>query len=758
MSQTPPSPAQSGYVRAQGYPNTPLGFNEQEQQSHGCFATGLEDSQQWDRLGVGEPFSQNIDHIFQTEPSNSSSQQQDYSTISTPKRKRPANWSDNSNGDAPQSKRAKKRQQILEEHGSIGALDAPKGKTRRSNSGLKWWDGEHQIWRPAAPHDDFRREFILEDNLLGSYDVRPDHGEAQGDITTFASAYGQQHWNVDDRSTWGNIRDSKGNQVLFLVEKPVRENEPESSGYMMYNGLVMLDPDDNPVKDFPGIPRCFSSKVEGGRIEALRRICGMTIPDFRARMPRFTTMKSGSVRPLFGLTSINQRLSRFREKNDCPAWLSREKAGGLKKHTVQRLAAYGAPPVSTAGLPPPSDFEVERRKLEGLGKNPERATGRSVSAEAREARVEQQMKRLQRLEAKEQARNQLPTVQLPVFQPLQSSCENQEPVSDLTGPLKRKHDDGVYDVLDPQLLEPAQKRCRVASTPRVSPDISEFHLNDDDVVSGAPLNAPDFDFGYGDGSNMTQWAAADVGLDTGNTASPIASGPEDLRYFLPQNLAEKWSIKAALLPTATDFRLYHGEEPPSTPDDWSYNEQYLAIQSIHRSRWWHPDEAPQLVGLGEWVGSFGQVPMPDLTEDIAGRLLGYIREGTKVPSLQSPDMTVPEDAQVSQGLQSKERGAEEPEGQLVASADSTLRATDNDSQASADEDILRYTDPKMVEQYGDLPDENLIDLIGLDNFEGFDFHDMAAIAPPPTGEFEGGYALPAIPLTLEYHGELTQTP
>ena len=50
-----------------------------------------------------------------------------------------------------------------------------------------------------------------------------------------------------------------------------------------------------------------------------------------------------------------------------------------------------------------------------------------------------------------------------------------------------------------------------------------------------------------------------------------------------------------------------------------------------------------------------------------------------------------------------------------------------------------------------------MDLIGLDNFDGFDFHDMAAIAPPPTGDFEGGYALPAIPLTLEYHGESTQT-
>ena len=746
MSRTPPSEAQSRYVRARGHPDAAAVFSEQAQQSHGHYPTGPEDSQQWFGLGAGEPSSHNLELDLQTEPSSSSSQQQDYSTIRTPKRKRPADSSDNSNGDAPQSKRAKKRKQILEEYGTIGALDAPKGKIQIANSGLEWWDGERQIWRPAAPHNDYRGEFILQDNMLGSYDICPDHGEAQGDITTFASAYGQQHWNFDDRSTWGNIQDSKGNEVLFLLEKPVREDEPESSGYMMHNGLIMLDPDDNPVKDWPGIPRCFSSKVEGGRIEALRRIYGMTIPDFRARMPRNIQMKSGSVKPLFGLTSINQRLSRFREKNECPAWLTREKAGGLKKHTVQRLAAYGAPPVSTAGLPPPSEYEIERRRLEGRGKNPERATGRSVSAEAREARVEQQMKRFQRLEAREQARNLLPTVQLPVYQPMQSSYEYSEAMPDSTGPLKRKYDDGTYDFSDNQLLEPAQKRCRVASISRISPEVPDFNFHNDNVVPGAPLNVPDFDFGYGDDSKLTQWAVADVGLDTGNTASPIASGPADLRYVVPRNLVEKWSIKVALLPTITDFQLYHGEELPSIPDDGSYNEQYQAIQFIHQSRWWHPDEAPQLVGLGEWLGSFGQLPMPELTENTAARLLGYTCEENTVPKPKNTDMTVLEHAQISEEPISKGRDAEWPEKQLMAPGNEISRATDNDSQASADEEVVRYEDPKMVEQFGTFTDEELIDFIALNNF---DMSAWGTISLPPTGGFEDGSSHPDLPPTVE---------
>ena len=702
------------------YPDTPAVFKEQAQQSHEHYATGSEESHQWVGLGVGERSFHNLEHLSQTEPSNSPSQQQDYSTTRTPKRERTANSSDNSNGDAPQSKRAKKRKQILEEHGTIGALDAPKGKTQIGYRGLEWWDGEGQIWRPAAPHNDYREQFIQEDNMLGSYDICPDRGEAQGDITTFASAYGQQHWNVDDRSTWRNIQDSEGNEVLFLPEKPVREKEPESSGYMMHNGLIMLDPDDNPVKDWPGIPRCFSSKVEGGRIEALRRICGMTIPDFRARMPRFTKMKSGSVKPLFGLTSINQRLSRFREKNDCPAWLAREKAGGLKKHTVQRLAAYGAPPVSTAGLPPLSEYEIERRKHEGRGKNPERGAGRSVTAEEREARGEQQMKRLRRLEAQEQARNHSPMVQVPIYQPMQSSHEYLEPIPDYIGPLKRKRDDSTYDVLDNQLLEPAEKRCRVASIPRISPDVSDFNFDDDNVVSGAPLNVSNFDFGYGDDSNMTQWAVADVDLDTGNTASPIASGPEDLRYVVPRNLVEKWSIKAALLPTTTDFQLYHGEEPPSIPDDGNYNEQYQAIQLIHQSRWWHPDEAPQLVGLREWLGSFGQVPMPDLTEENAGRLLGYTRAETTVQSPQKTDMAIPEHGKIREEPHLEKEGAEGSGKQLIVPGNEMLGATDNDSQASADEEVVRYDDPKMVEQFGILTDEEFIDWIELNNSGMYD--------------------------------------
>ena len=653
----------------------------------------------------------------------------------TLKRKQSANSSDNSNGDAPPSKRAMKRKQILEEHGSIGALDAPKGKTKVGDNGLEWWDGEDQIWRPAAPHDDYRGEFILEDSMLGSYDIRPDHGDNKDDITTFASGYGQQHWNVNDRSTWGNIQDGEGNEVLFLVNKPVRSREPESSGYMMHNGLIMLDPDDNPVKDWPGIPRCFSSKIEGGRLEAFRRICGMTIPDIRARMPRNIKMKSGSVKPLFGLTTINQRVSRFREKNDCPAWLAREKLDALKKHTMQRLATFGAPPVSTAGLPPLSDYEIERRRLEGRGKNPEKAAGRSVSAEVREARDQQHMKRFQRLEAEEHARNYFPTVQLPTYQPLQSSYEYPDPISDLTGPFKRKYDDDIQDILDNQLLEPAQKRSRVAPPPRISPDISNLDPQDNYVVPGAPVHVPDFDFGFGDDSITTQSAVADVGITPGHTTSTTASWPEDLRFVVPRNLVEGWSVKAALLSTAIDFLHYHGEGPPSIADDRSYNEQYQEIQSIHQSRWSHSTEAPQLVGVGEWLWSFDQVPMPVLTEETAGRLLGYASGEAIVSGPQNTVMNVRELTPNREERHWKGKGAECPGNQLMASRNEISGVTKDDRHDSVDEKIVRHEDPKMVEQPSTLTDEQLLDMFDFNNFDRSAWD--PSVFPPTDGLGDG---------------------
>ena len=69
--------------------------------------------------------------------------------------------------------------------------------------------------------------------------------------------------------------------------------------------------------------QCFSSKIEGGRIESLRRILPMTIQDFRARMLREVPTGPGmkaAKKPLSYPSTFGHRSSRFRTQYQIPAW------------------------------------------------------------------------------------------------------------------------------------------------------------------------------------------------------------------------------------------------------------------------------------------------------------------------------------------------------------------------------------------------------------------------------------------------------
>lgn len=589
-----------------------------------------------------------------------------------PKTKRSAKGKGKSNGDTPPSKRQARRQKIEAEHGNIGARDMPKGKTRMGSNGLEWWDKDQQIWRSAAPHDNYRNEMIHLDRMFGRYDFTPKHGVHEDDVTTFSHAYGQQHWNLENRSTWGNIRDDNGNQVMYLLDQPLaRETEPVSSGFMIFNGLLMLDPDDNPINDWPGLPRCFSSQLEGARMEALRRIYPMTIPDFRARMPRNIKNKGGATRSLFGLSTFNHRLLRFRRDYECPAWVTREKEHGLKKFTLERLAAEGSssagsPSLTTESLTPPSKYEKERRKLENAGKNPEKAGGRAITEEEREARAKKAARRLQKLEKQEATRRHTPTAPSPENLFVQDSYHSADSYAPPPAPSRLKHgrDDEIDENINDYITKPPQKRARRSPKMKstLDPSIAEaeqsalFAMSADQVpkpegprqISGlaqppsqpvvgvdfysfnlgrkVPADVPDFDFG-----------------DDADISTPIVPAPprpQDLRYVRPRNLAEQLNIKAALLYTCLDYSRYHGEGPPNLPDEESFAEQYQRLLTLHRNYWTQLGQAPPLVLAGKWFGSFSQVPAPELTEEVAGQLLGTSAESTAESSMPETTGTV----------------------------------------------------------------------------------------------------------------------
>ena len=721
------------------------GYSQDQVQKYQYPSPALSPTQPLNSSGPNNSYStyqsQGYDSPFVQEGKNN--QGQGPPDLSMLKQKRPAKGKGKVSGEAPTSKREARRQKIEAEHGTIGARDMPKGKTRMGPSGIDWWDEDERMWRPAAPLDDYRHEIIHLDNLFDRYDILPKHGMHSDDITSFTSAYGQQFWNLEDRSTWGNIRDTEGNTVMYLLGQPVREVEPVSSGWMTHNGLLMLDPDDMPINDWPGIPRCLSSQLEGARMEALRRIVPMTIPDFRARMPRKVQNKNGKGRDLFGLSTFNHRLLRFRRDYDCPAWASREKDAGLKKFTLERLAAEVSPSVSsplvgslsvrsqsltTEGLTPPSKYEKERRKLVNAGKNPEKAGGRAITEKERESRAQKATKRLEKLQKQEEARENpstAPTAGEQYTRRLYDGIgsDTQTPASNL--PTKRGRDDSIDDEgLDQNSIQPPQKRVRrspkteVTLDPRLgaeqlnlfatstkqvpkpqpidqasaasnamialsthvaeathpsgfhgdhqlqSPVIKGFEqarppqpstniassnqtsevMVEDEVsgrsqISSQSAAGPGFQTLNFGNVGSTDVGDFDLGLDRDASAPPAHASRQDLRYVRPCNLAEQVNIKAALLYTGLDYMRYHGEGPPATPADETYTEQYDRLETLHQHAWCRPGQAPPLLRVREWFGSFDQYLAPVLSEEVAERLLGIPANTLAAPSMDESTVT-----------------------------------------------------------------------------------------------------------------------
>ena len=498
-----------------------------------------------------------------------------------------------------QSARAAKRALITRKFGSVGSDNKAKGRIQRQGDRIIWWDEGDQKWRRAAFHNDYRHVMILEDSANETYDFDPEHGLDRDDVTSFASALGQQHWNLSDRDSWGNIRDEEGNEVLYLIDKPGREQDPPEPGpFMMYNGLILLDPDNHPVKDFPDVPRVFSSKLEGARIEAFRRIYNMNLLDFRARMPLTIKTVTG-VKDLFGLTSLNQRVSRFREHYDCPPW----RHNLLKRQTKKRVKREGlrSNMNSTKGLRPLTRLEIEKRRLPGRGKHLEKAQGRAISKRERDERDRKHANTLRRLEERQKRDSQ-------------SNKPNDQGVVD--------QGTSANDLLS-SVSVPSNRRKRDYEPSSAPSD--EWESRSPEVKRHRQLSATKARL---DSAQVTvSFAFTSTSIHDANTENEYSddfmdpSVMVDIRLVKPSNPSEQFSINAALFYTRLDYRSLTGREAPATPNAESYMFQYLQIEEHHRAYWAERGVCPNLVSIGEWYGGFGMVPIPMLSDEVYSRLL-----------------------------------------------------------------------------------------------------------------------------------------
>lgn len=93
------------------------------------------------------------------------------------------------------------------------------------------------------------------------------------DYTSFSPL--TQGWNQDPNS----IIDSQGRRVFAMEKRPADWMRSRKYGTLIYNGLVMLDKSDNPVRDIPGLPLTLENKAPAWLLAGLKRCLYMHIPE-----------------------------------------------------------------------------------------------------------------------------------------------------------------------------------------------------------------------------------------------------------------------------------------------------------------------------------------------------------------------------------------------------------------------------------------------------------------------------------------------
>ena len=230
---------------------------------------------------------------------------------------RKAKESQNTSKAPATSKLSQRHEQLMEKYGTemVTKDNRIRGNVCRGKRGnLFYWDVESEKWVLAAYHHDFRRNFIaIAAAQEPSYTKDPLQGMDDDDVTSNCGYMSQNTFQFSTPDQLGAIQDADGNRVMELEERPDR-NIPVRN-YLEYKGMVMLDQEDHPILDYGKmIPLTFSSQLEGGRIEALRRIVpGLQTQDIRARSKSFSFLLFCPDLSLFAilLPGINYHLRRY---------------------------------------------------------------------------------------------------------------------------------------------------------------------------------------------------------------------------------------------------------------------------------------------------------------------------------------------------------------------------------------------------------------------------------------------------------------
>ena len=229
------------------------------------------------------------------------------------------------------NKLGRKKQRLAQAYGAekVTSEGKLKGNLWRSPDGTLFWHSEHQnCWFHADYHSNWRNEMIAMDNMEHPlpYLIPPAVGEAVTDITSHCNFLDQHRWRFETAAHRSDILDTAGNHVFNVTTKPRTfwPSDEEMKRVMIHRGMIMLDVDDQPIIDHKGIPRCFSSKVEGGRMEAIKRgLPWIHASDIRARQP-MKFIQHGKEKKAYGMSTLRHRQSRWRDHHCIPAYDERQ--------------------------------------------------------------------------------------------------------------------------------------------------------------------------------------------------------------------------------------------------------------------------------------------------------------------------------------------------------------------------------------------------------------------------------------------------
>ena len=146
---------------------------------------------------------------------------------------------------------------------------------------------------------------------------QPAAGDDPLNITAVEST--QTTWDMTDRRHWPD--------ELTLWNRPTPWTRPTFDiGILKYKGRVVLDCDDNPIRNFR-IPLTISSQVEGLRIEAwIRQDDRLTLKDIVARMWTIDYIDKGKKKkkPRWDKRALSKRASNARARVGLISWATKK--------------------------------------------------------------------------------------------------------------------------------------------------------------------------------------------------------------------------------------------------------------------------------------------------------------------------------------------------------------------------------------------------------------------------------------------------